>query len=313
MSNAQNLQNPFLNVDDSNESGFVVGDNAGFAQPASVDFSAQQNQNILPPPSTNDEEKQPDDTKVPAEGEEQQEYHWYQFYKPEFYSRWFNVETSDVLKRMFWGLIPFFGNFFKQTETNPDLYGTIWIPMTVIFVTFFSGSLGSMIRNKVDYQKLTIITGTILVYIIFIPIILWAVCRFAYKVKNSLVSYYCLFGYAYIVYVVVIPLCAIPFWYVQIPLVCVGCALMSLTVFKNLFQLLWENTKKLYVIITLAVLLVINLVVAAILIVCFYYYLIVCGMESSLTCSTQSGQISINFLKKLILTFISIKCYSNVF
>ncbi|EDR28487.1 protein YIPF1, putative [Entamoeba dispar SAW760] len=264
------MSNPFIATQDTNESGFVVSDNS-FAQSGDIDFSAQQNEQVnfatqttnsqINPSGTGDEEKP-----NTSNEEEIKEYKWYHFYKSEFYARWFNVDTMDVLKRMFWGLIPFFGNFFKQTEGNPDLYGPLWIPLTVVFLAFFSGSLSSIIENAYDYKKLSIITGTVLLYIIFIPIILWAVCRFAFKIKNPLVSYICLFGYSYTIYLIVIPLCAIPFWYIQIPLIIIGFLVMSITILKNMFHLLHENTKIIVLIITFIVLIIINLAVAAILV-----------------------------------------------
>ncbi|BFU26551.1 protein YIPF1, putative [Entamoeba histolytica HM-3:IMSS] len=265
------MSNPFITTQDTNESGFVVSDNS-FAQSGDIDFSARQNEQVNFATQTTNSQTNPsgagDEEKPNTSNEEEEikEYKWYHFYKSEFYARWFNVDTTDVLKRMLWGLIPFFGNFFKQTEENPDLYGPLWIPLTVVFLAFFSGSLSSIIENAYDYKKLSIITGTILLYIIFIPIILWGVCRFAFKIKNSLVSYICLFGYSYTIYLIVIPLCAIPFWYVQIPLIIIGFFVMSITILKNMFHLLHENTKIIALIITFVVLVIINLAVAAILI-----------------------------------------------
>ncbi|KAL7721341.1 Protein YIPF [Entamoeba marina] len=232
-------QNPFLNEDES-QSGFIVNDEA-VPQPDTVNFSSQEQINFGG--NTGADEERPT--------EEKKEYHWYHFYKAEYYEQFFNIEINDVLKRMLWGLCPFFGNFFTQTEENPDLFGPIWIPFTVIFLAFFSGSLSSLIRDVYDYQKLSIISGTVLAYIIFVPLVLWVVCRFVFHVKASFTQYYCLFGYAYTVYLIAIPLCAIPYWYVQIPIILIGTFFMCLTVFKNLFQLLYENTKLLYLCITL--------------------------------------------------------------
>ena len=245
--------NPFASAD--NESGFVVNDNVNFA-------SEQGN---VPPTQPTNFANEDSNTKDEEKVEKKKKYKWYHFYKAEFYSKFFDVETTDVLKRLFWGLIPLFGDFFEQVGENPDLYGPLWISASIIIFSFFAGSLAASLTSEYNFKRLTILAGAVLVYVLFIPIILWAVCRFAFKVKKTPTAFYCFLGYSITIYVLVIPLCAIPLWYVQIPLVVIGLILSTLVQLKHLFFLLKEQGKILYVIITLAVMLVINLILACVL------------------------------------------------
>ena len=272
------MSNPFTQSD--NENGFVMNDEfastsansaqetnfADFSNSQATDFNQEVNFASTPVDEENKKQKKSKNTENNENESEKKEYEWYHFYKSEFYQRWFDIEFFDVLKRMLWGLIPFFGNFFDNVSANPDLYGPIWIPVTVIFLSFFSGSLTSMLVGDYDYLKLTIIAGTVLVYIIFVPFIIGLICKIGFKVKEKMSSFYCLFGYSYTIYIIVIPLCAIPYWYVQIPLVCVGCFIMTLTLLKNLFQYMKNNSKITFAVVTLVILTIINLAVAALMI-----------------------------------------------
>ena len=251
------MTNSFENQPQEND---FISNSTFIQEQSTLNFSEQQN-------SIKDEEN----IQIPkSEEEKEKEYKWYHFYKSEYYQQWFNIDTNDILKRMVWGIYPFKGNFFDQIGDNQDLYGPLWISLTVVFLTFFSGSLGGMVSGTYEYIKLSVITGTVLVYLILVPIILYLVLYFALKIKQPLTKYFCLFGYSYTSYLITIPLCAIPFIFVQIPLICIGCVFQSLMVLKNLFQLMYSEQKLRFIIITLIVLLIINIGVAGILIYCVW-------------------------------------------
>ena len=55
-------------------------------------------------------------------------------FRLKFYQQFFQIETIDVLKRMFWSIFPFGENFIKRISPNQDFYGPFWITTTVIFV-----------------------------------------------------------------------------------------------------------------------------------------------------------------------------------
>jgi len=71
------------------------------------------------------------------------------FWNPRRYQTYFNVDTSDVLKRMADSLKgPFMPNFLDNTRTNPDLYGPFWVVTTVIFITAVTGNLNDYLSHS---------------------------------------------------------------------------------------------------------------------------------------------------------------------
>jgi len=65
----------------------------------------------------------------------------------EWLRQYFNIKTSDILKRVGFSLIPFYPNFFQITEGSPDIYGPFWIYTTLIFVIAAAGSMSSFFNG----------------------------------------------------------------------------------------------------------------------------------------------------------------------
>ncbi len=64
---------------------------------------------------------------------------------------YFNVENIDVRDRLLHSLIPLNPKFYNQIESNPDLYGPVWISTTLILVIAASGTLNKYLHvNKVN-------------------------------------------------------------------------------------------------------------------------------------------------------------------
>lgn len=58
----------------------------------------------------------------PANGaESNQQGGWFQAFSVNSYKPYFDVDTTDVLERIFDSLFPFRGNFNEKTANNPDL------------------------------------------------------------------------------------------------------------------------------------------------------------------------------------------------
>lgn len=55
--------------------------------------------------------------------------------------QYFNINSTDFLKRLGCSLIPFYPNFSTMTEGSADLYGPFWIFSTLIFLVAAIGSL----------------------------------------------------------------------------------------------------------------------------------------------------------------------------
>lgn len=69
------------------------------------------------------------------------------FFSIKYYRQYFNVDTSDVLKRILISINPRDTSFF-QNAVPPDLYGAIWIPLTVSFFQIFAANIIPLVRGK---------------------------------------------------------------------------------------------------------------------------------------------------------------------
>lgn len=73
----------------------------------------------------------------------------YSLWQIEYYQKYFNVNTSDVMSRILGSVIPSFGQstMLNRIRPNPDLYGPFWISTTLIFTIAIAGNIVSFIQN----------------------------------------------------------------------------------------------------------------------------------------------------------------------
>ncbi len=73
----------------------------------------------------------------------------YSVWQIEYYQKYFDVNTNEVMMKVFGSLTPTFNqNFFlNRIRPNPDLYGPFWITMTLVFTIAISGNFVSFMKN----------------------------------------------------------------------------------------------------------------------------------------------------------------------
>lgn len=64
---------------------------------------------------------------------------------------YFNVTTEDVIERLIFSLNPNRREFLNDIEGNPDLYGPIWLTISVSFFAFMLGSISSWLKHGSQY------------------------------------------------------------------------------------------------------------------------------------------------------------------
>eukprot|EP00039_Didymoeca_costata_P030525 m.30005 g.30005 ORF g.30005 m.30005 type:complete len:114 (-) comp8162_c0_seq1:52-393(-) len=78
-------------------------------------------------------------------------------YTLDFYKRFFDVDTEQVLFRIRSSCWPIHNKFLSQIQGKGDLYGPIWIGTTLIFVVAMVGNIvdwkDSFERNEQDAWK----------------------------------------------------------------------------------------------------------------------------------------------------------------
>lgn len=124
-----------------------------------------------------------------------------------FYAQFFDVDTSEVLRRCTSALYPR-SPFLDVLDGNPDLYGPFWIATTVVFILFLTGTISRYLSDNdkphfaYDFRLLSGAGGLIYGYTGFIPVALWGLLRwFGAGDSASLIECWSLYGYANVIWI----------------------------------------------------------------------------------------------------------------
>ncbi|EMR10562.1 hypothetical protein PNEG_01268 [Pneumocystis murina B123] len=124
----------------------------------------------------------------------------------EFYSRFFNINTDQVVQRSIYALFPV-NSFIDLIHESSDFYGPFWIITTVIFMIFFSSTMSERIKAHLsnvsynyNFSTLTKACYIIYGYNIIVPICSWGLLMY-YQCKPKLDEYICLYGYSMTIWI----------------------------------------------------------------------------------------------------------------
>uniref|UniRef100_A0A182JP76 Yip1 domain-containing protein n=1 Tax=Anopheles christyi TaxID=43041 RepID=A0A182JP76_9DIPT len=156
----------------------------------------------------------------------------------EFYQQFFNVDTMIVVDRIATSMIPKRApvNYLKlNIATNPDLYGPVWIVLTLIFTIAISGNMASYLQNtgnhqwRYNFHLVSYSATAIIMYMSLVPCALWAFLQWSVRATvldiddeeeqevesntPSLLSLVCIYGYSLAIYIPVSVL-----WTIQVSL-----------------------------------------------------------------------------------------------
>lgn len=140
------------------------------------------------------------------------------FFSFEYYQTFFDVDTMTVVERVVNSIIPKRApTDYLQLNigTSPDLYGPIWIVITLIFTIAISGNMASYLQNAGDHHwrynfHLVSVAATIIVlYTSLMPLAIWALLKWFDRPNDldespytpSLLSLVCLYGYSLAIYI----------------------------------------------------------------------------------------------------------------
>mmetsp|Transcript_4563 Transcript_4563/g.8576 ORF Transcript_4563/g.8576 Transcript_4563/m.8576 type:complete len:268 (-) Transcript_4563:169-972(-) len=128
-------------------------------------------------------------------------------FSAERYQVYFNVDTKDVLRRIYDSMfIPGDGmGFLEKTTHQPDFYGPFWICTTLIFVTAAGGSAVEALNNKdeawyYDVGEVTFSAFLFYGYATIVPIVLYFALR-SLQSPVALQSLLCLYGYSLFIFI----------------------------------------------------------------------------------------------------------------
>ncbi|KAI8097127.1 uncharacterized protein BX664DRAFT_257985 [Halteromyces radiatus] len=125
----------------------------------------------------------------------------------DYYTRFFDVDTSQVVERCLKSLYPV-GDFAEDTLNHqPDLYGPFWIATTVVFAVFVCSSLaGSLaayiagVEHLYDFRQLSYAVFVVYTYSFVCPILVWASTKY-FGCQPSLLEIVDYYGYGLTVWI----------------------------------------------------------------------------------------------------------------
>ncbi|KAD7478627.1 hypothetical protein E3N88_01763 [Mikania micrantha] len=141
---------------------------------------------------------------------------WFRIFTIAAYQPYFDVDTSDVLERIKYSLLPFGGSFNEKTASNPDLYGPFWICTTLIFVAASIGTFVTYLAHKLQHKEwnydINLVTwsaGLFYGYVLVVPLFLYVILKY-FSAPSTLVQLFCLYGYSLFIFIPAMCLSVIP-------------------------------------------------------------------------------------------------------
>ncbi|KAF2502808.1 Yip1-domain-containing protein [Lophium mytilinum] len=160
-----------------------------------------------------------------------------------FYSQFFDVDTSDLLRRCTAALYPR-ANFLDVLDGNPDLYGPFWIATTVIVILFLTGTISQYLAHRgaehfaYDFTLLSGAAGLIYGYTFVVPVGLWGTLKWFGSESANLLECVALYGYANLVWIPVALVSWSPVSILNYVFVGIGFGVSALFLFRNLYPVL---------------------------------------------------------------------------
>jgi hypothetical protein len=122
------------------------------------------------------------------------------FWTLDYYKKYFDINTQDVVERTTAAVFPK-KDFFALVSVNPDLYGPFWIPTTVIFLLFACKNISQYISASIAGSDYTFVISdlswafsSVYGYVTVIPLMSWGICRY-YHLPLTLLQLVDLYGY----------------------------------------------------------------------------------------------------------------------
>jgi len=168
------------------------------------------------------------------------------WFSVEYYQPYFDVSTTVVMERIKLAASPHKNDLFGSTDSSPpDLYGAVWVPLTLVFLIGAASNLNSfLVHNSEtepwerDFRLLTFAATMTFAYAIVVPVLVWAASLYVgVDPRPSLIKLIGLYGYSMTLFVPASLLCVIPYGAVQWIVVLVAGGLSGVVLIRNLYTL----------------------------------------------------------------------------
>ncbi|XP_026286319.1 protein YIPF2 [Frankliniella occidentalis] len=195
-----------------------------------------------------------------------------QFWSFGFFQNLFDVDTDQVLSRLYGAVVPYPKSFLQHhVNGKPDLYGPFWICTTLVFSIAISGNLANYLQAagdvdyhwKYDFHAVTFSATAIYSYAWIVPLGLWGVLQWMVPEEHrlSFLDLLCLYGYSLTIYIPVSVFWVIQLSWLQWLLALTGASLSATVLVTSIWPAVSQIQTQRYVV--LGVVLVLHVVLAA--------------------------------------------------
>ncbi|XP_076237660.1 protein YIPF1 [Calliopsis andreniformis] len=211
------------------------------------------------------------------------------FWTIEYYQKFFNVNTADVVERIKRSIIPRGSENYliSHIRPNPDLYGPFWICVTLVFSIAISGNLANYLQTassgkyhwKYEFHIVSYAATCIFLYAWLLPIALWGALKWTTSSRDTeeeLIESYatpgvlellCLYGYSLAIYIPVAFLWTIQIGWLQWSLMVVATFMSGGILLRSLLPVIAGRYRVIYI----AIILGMHLMLAAGFMMFFFY------------------------------------------
>lgn len=152
------------------------------------------------------------------------------FWSLEYYQKFFDVDSREVMDRIVASITPKWDSTLKHhLRTKPDLYGPLWISVTLVFTIAISGNIANYLQHansikyhwRYDFHLVSYAATVICLYVTLLPSILWGLLKWSTQVTDieglnedvtpGVLELICVYGYSLFIYIPVSVL-----WSIQI-------------------------------------------------------------------------------------------------
>ncbi|ONK76889.1 uncharacterized protein A4U43_C02F900 [Asparagus officinalis] len=178
---------------------------------------------------------------TPYDGGEQTTSNWKGFFSISSYQPYFNVDSDIVVDRLISSVYPT-NDFYRKIDTNPDMYGPVWITTTLVFIFAALGNCATYLIHQryeqdviwsfdVTYVKwaASIVYG----YALLVPAAFYFLLQYL-GTNASLIRLWCMWGYSLFVFIPSSLLLVIPVEFIRWIIIILAGTASSWFIYENL-------------------------------------------------------------------------------
>lgn len=191
------------------------------------------------------------------------------FWTIEYYQKFFNVNTKDVVERIKRSMFPHGSDNYliSHIRPNPDLYGPFWICITLVFSIAVSENVANYLQTadsnkylwRYEFHVVSRVATCVFLYAWLLPFTLWLALNWTNNQRNTqeeliqldstpgLLELLCLYGYSLAIYVPITFLWTIQIEWLQWSLVVIATLLSGGVLLRSLLPIIGGKYRFIYI------------------------------------------------------------------